>query len=403
MLLHVIARPGDCWAAMKHLLTENDEPQERRRRHVHRAIAAYRALLAADVVEQLDVPDAEGRTARLTVDLQADFALNQPLSTFALAAIGLLDPASETYALDVVSVIESTLENPRPVLSAQSFKARGEAVAAMKSEGIEYEERMELLEDVTYPQPLAELLDAAYETYRRGHPWVADHELKPKSIARDLYERSMTFVEYVSFYQLARSEGLVLRYLADAYKALRQTVPEEARDEALGDLIVWLGELVRQVDSSLLDEWEELLNPTEPGRRPTGSVLDERPPPVTANERAFRVLVRNAMFRRVELVARRRFAELGELDGESGWDFEMWADAVAPYFEQHGTLNTGADARGPQLLIIDSDSRPGFWLVRQIFDDPAGNHDWGISAEVDLAASDDAGVAVVTVTAVDEL
>jgi hypothetical protein len=262
---------------------------------------------------------------------------------------------------------------------------------------------MELLEDVSYPQPLAELLDAAYETYRRGHPWVGDHELKPKSIARDLYERSMTFVEYVSFYQLARSEGLVLRYLADAYKALRQTVPEEARDEALGDLIVWLGELVRQVDSSLLDEWEELLNPTEPARRPTGNVLDERPPPVTANERAFRVLVRNAMFRRVELVARRRFTELGELDGESGWDFEMWADAVAPYFEQHGSLNAGADARGPHLLIIDRESRPGFWLVRQIFDDPAGNHDWGIGAEVDLAASDDAGVAVVTVTAVDEL
>ena len=401
MLLNVIARPGDCYAAMRHLLSDNDEPRERQRHHVRRAIAAYRALLAAGVVEPLVEPDAQGRTARLMVDLQADFALNQPLSTFALASVGLLDPVSPTYALDVVSVIESTLENPRPVLQAQQFKARGEAVAAMKADGIEYEERMELLDDVTYPQPLAELLHGAYETYRRGHPWVADHELRPKSIARDLYQASMTFTEYVAFYGLARSEGLVLRYLADAYKALRQTVPEEARTEELGDLIVWLGELVRQVDSSLLDEWEELRNPTEPDRCPTARALDDRPPPVTANVRAFRVLVRNAMFRRIELVARRRFGELGELDGGSGWDAEMWADAVEPYFATHTTLGTSADARGPKLLIIDV--QPGTWMVRQIFDDPAGDHDWGISAEVNLAASDDAGVAVVTVIAVDEL
>ena len=401
MLLNVIARPGDCYAAMRHLLSDNDEPRERQRHHVRRAIAAYRALLAAGVVEPLVEPDAQGRTARLMVDLQADFALNQPLSTFALASVGLLDPVSPTYALDVVSVIESTLENPRPVLQAQQFKARGEAVAAMKADGIEYEERMELLDDVTYPQPLAELLHGAYETYRRGHPWVADHELRPKSIARDLYQASMTFTEYVAFYGLARSEGLVLRYLADAYKALRQTVPEEARTEELGDLIVWLGELVRQVDSSLLDEWEELRHPTEPDRRPTARALDDRPPPVTANVRAFRVLVRNAMFRRIELVARRRFGELGELDGGSGWDAEVWADAVEPYFATHTTLGTSADARGPKLLIIDV--QPGTWMVRQIFDDPAGDHDWGISAEVNLAASDDAGVAVVTVIAVDEL
>src|SRR5204863_5820773 len=153
----------------------------------------------------------------------------------------------------------------------------------MKAEGIEYEQRLELLEDVTHPKPLADLLDDAYEMYRRGHPWVADHELAPKSVARDMYERAMTFVEYVTFYGLSRSEGLVLRYLADAYKALRQTVPEDARDEELADIIEWLGELVRQVDSSLLDEWERLRNPADevPAARP-----GEQPPPVTGNPRA---------------------------------------------------------------------------------------------------------------------
>src|ERR1700752_810100 len=151
MLLNVISRPGNAFAAMKHLLTDNHEDRAAQRRHISRAIAIYRALLAGGVVERLDSPDADGRWVRLTVDLQADFALNQPLSPFALAAIELLDREAPVYALDVLSVIESTLDDPRQILSAQQFKARGEAVAAMKAEGIEYDTRMDLLEDVTYP------------------------------------------------------------------------------------------------------------------------------------------------------------------------------------------------------------------------------------------------------------
>ncbi len=399
MLLNVVERPGDAFVAMRRLLTDNHEDRPAQIRHIRRAIAIYRALLAAGVVERLAEPDEQGRTVRLTVDLQLDFALNQPLSPFALAAVELLDRASPTYALDVLSVIESTLDNPRQVLSAQQFKARGEAVQQMKADGIEYEERMALLESVTYPQPLAELLEHAYEIYRQGHPWVADYELAPKSVARDLFERSMTFTEYVAYYGLARSEGLVLRYLADAYKALRQTVPEEARTEELTDLIEWLGELVRQVDSSLLDEWERLRDP-DAAPVPTGR-LDEAPPPVTANARAFGVLVRNALFRRVELAARQRWWELGDLDGADGWDAEAWAKALEPYFGEHAEIGTGANARGPDLLVVDR--RPDRWRVRQIIDDPAGDHDWGISAEVDLAASDEAGTAVLKVTAVGQL
>ena len=271
MVLNVIARPGDPVAAMRRLLTENHDDERTQRRHIRRAIAIYRSLLAGGVIERLDEPEPDGRTIRLTVDLPPNFALNQELSPLALGALELLDRESPTYALDVVSVIESILDDPRQVLSAQRFKARGEAVAAMKSEGIEYDERMELLADVTHPRPLAELLDAAYEIYKRGHPWVADYEMRPKSVVRDMFERAMNFVEYVGFYQLARSEGLVLRYLADAYRTLRQTVPEAARTEELDDIIEWLGELVRQVDSSLLDEWEQLRAGTDDdgaGRRP---------------------------------------------------------------------------------------------------------------------------------------
>ncbi|GAB3682179.1 DEAD/DEAH box helicase [Saccharopolyspora tripterygii] len=397
MLLNVINRPGDAFAAMRRLLEDNHEDRPTQRKHILRAIAIYRALLAADVVEQLDTPDEQGRRVRVTVDLQFDFALNQPLSPFALAAIELLGTDSPTYSLDVLSVIESTLDNPRQVLAQQQFKARGEAVAQMKADGIEYDERMELLEEITHPKPLEELLEAAYETYRKGHPWVGEHELSPKSVARDMYERAMNFVEFVNHYGLARSEGLVLRYLADVYKALRHTVPDDAKTEELTDIIEWLGELVRQVDSSLLDEWEKL-------RHPGDDAVQAAPPEperVTRNLRAFRVQVRNALFRRVELASLRRYDQLGELDAEEGWDAEAWADALDDYFAEHDEIGIGPDARGPQMLMITEESDR--WLVRQIFADPAEDHDWGISAEVDLAASDEAGSAVVRITDVGEL
>ena len=305
---------------------------------------------------------------RLTVDLQDDFALNQPLSPLALAAIELLDRESPEYPLDVLSVIEATLDDPRQVLAAQLFKARGEAVAAMKADGIEYDERMELLEAVTYPQPLADLLEAAYDIYRQGHPWVADHELAPKSVARDMYERAMTFTEYVGFYGLARCEGLVLRYLADAYKALRQTVPEEARTEELDrpDRVAR-----RAGPPGRLQPDRRVGAAAQPGGRGRCAVVDDRPPAVTGNQRAFRVLVRNALFRRVELAALRRYDELGALDAEAGWDAEAWAEALEPYFAEHDEIGTGPDARGPALLIIDRAAGTAGWCGRSSTTRPA--------------------------------
>jgi hypothetical protein len=216
-------------------------------------------------------------------------------------------------------------------------------------------------------------------------------------VVRDMYERALTFTEYVGFYGLTRSEGLVLRYLADTYKALRQTVPDDAKTEELTDLIEWLGEIVRQVDSSLIDEWERLRNPLDSD----SSVAEARPATVTSNIRAFRVLVRNALFQRVRLAALGHYAELGDLDASGGWDQDAWAEVLEAYFDVHDEIGTGPEARGPGLLIMDQ--QPGQWVVRQIFDDPAGDHDWGISAVVDLADSDEAGTAVVRITEVGQL
>ncbi|MFW6693333.1 DEAD/DEAH box helicase [Streptomyces sp. MAR4 CNX-425] len=402
MLLSVIARPGNAFSAMRRLLEDNHEPRRKQLRHIRRAIAIYRSLLDGGVVEQLDEPDAQGRIVRLTVDLQSDFALQQPLSTFALAAFDLLDPESPSYALDMVSVVESTLDDPRQILAAQQNKARGEAVAQMKADGVEYEERMERLMDIGYPRPLEELLSHAYGLYRKSHPWVGDHPLSPKSVIRDMYERAMTFGEFVSFYELARTEGIVLRYLASAFKALDHTVPDERKSEDFEDIVAWLGEMVRQVDSSLLDEWEQLANPAEETAEEALEHADQVRP-VTTNARAFRVLVRNALFRRVELAALDDADELGALDEESGWDAERWGEALDAYWEEYEDIGTGPDARGPRLLRIEEDPQHALWRVRQTFADPEGDHDWGISAEVDLTASDAEGRAVVRVTGVGPL
>ncbi|MEJ2578291.1 MAG: DUF3516 domain-containing protein [Kineosporiaceae bacterium] len=411
LVLNVLARPGDPFPALRHLIESGDEDRPAQRRHIRRAIAVVRALLAAGVVRRMPAADGTGTVLALAPDLQLDFALNQPLSPFALAAVDLLDRDSPDYPLDVLSVIEATLDNPRPVLIAQEKAARGEAVAQMKADGIGYEERMARLEEITYPRPLAELLEGALEIYRTGHPWVSDEELSPKSVARELFAQAMTFPEYIRRYGLARSEGVVLRYLADAFRALRQTIPAEARTEELLDLQEWLGELVRQVDSSLLLEWEALRDGAgaAPAAAPPTVAQDEGPPPVTANPRAFRVLVRNALFRRVELAALRRWEALGELDADSGWDADAWRTALEPYFDEHADIGTGPDARGPGLLLLDtgagpdSTAGPRIWRVRQILDDPAGDHDWGIGAEVNLAASDVAGTAVLRVDRVDRL
>ncbi len=388
MILDVVDRPGDPFEAMRRLLTDNHEPRKRQLKLIREAVGIARSLLQAGVVERLDAPEPDGRRYRLTVDLPRDFALNQPLSTFALAAIDLLDTESDSYALDVVSVIEATLEDPRQVLAAQLNKARGEAVAAMKADGIEYDERIELLDDITYPKPLEDLLDHAYEVYVQSNPWAADGRLSPKSLVREMWERAMTFREFVSVYGLTRSEGAVLRYLSDAFKALRSGVPAAARTDELTDIVEWLGELVRQVDSSLLDEWEQLTSPDQPAGV-TPEVRAAPPRPLTANERAFTAMVRNALFRRVQLFARERWDELGELDSAAGWTAQRWAEAGEAYFTEHESVGTGADARGPALLVFDR--RPDIWRVRQILDDPAGDHDWGFDAEVDLGASDESG------------
>ena len=419
MLLNVLDRPGDGCGAMRGLLTRNHDPRPQQRSHIRRAIAMYRSLLGAGVVERLDSPDSDGRLVRVTVELQADFALNQPLSPFVLAAMGNLDRDSPTYALDVLSLVESVLENPGVILSAQLHKLRAETVSRLKQQGVEYEERMAELDKLEHPKPLREFTYDLFNQYLTFHPWAADHTIRPKSVARELYERAMTFTEYVQNYGLARSEGLLLRYLSDAYKGLMQNVPEDAKTEEVFDLTEWLGETVRQVDSSLLDEWDQLRHPDDvlavaegtavpvsgrgDGRGGTGVGVGGggEPVGVTANPRAFRVMVRNELFRWVELLGRRAYGELVEREGSGDWSSERLADALAPYWDEHDAVGIDATARSGALFHLDESPLP--WSASQTLADPSGHHDWVVHAVVRPDASDEESRAVLDLVSIDRL
>ena len=432
MVLNLMERAGDPVAAMARLLERAHEPEAQRRRHVRRALEIYLSLRTAGVLTHVSSAQAaaDGRPRlRLAVDLPADFALNQPLAPFALAAMDLLNVEAPEHTVDVVSVVEATLDDPRPLLYAQQRAARGEAIAAMKAEGMDYEERMAALEEVTWPQPLAELLTPALEMYKQANPWIAEHELAPKSVVREMVENAMTFSDLISRYDLGRSEGVVLRYLTDAYRALRQVVPEEHRTPEVVELIDWLGALVRAVDSSLLDEWEALgqaqagkagevaglLDGDRPGADDSSGVErafgadEDGTVAFTRNRHAFRVAVRREMFRRVELMARDDVEALGRLDASSGWGEDRWDEVLGRYWDEYDWIGTDTSARAISLAPLDEApdetalaaagvserlrdaleaSGRQVWLATQVLEDPDGDHDWRLTALVDLAECD---------------
>ena len=395
MVMTLLDRPGDGCAEVRHLLTDNHEPRRRQRNHIRRAISIYRSLVGAGLLEVLDRPDDEGRMVRVILDLQDEFALHQPLSLWAIEAIDQLEDALPdgtgdelTHALAVLTVIESVIESPGVIIAAQVDLAKRDLLADLKSQGVEYEERMARLAEVEPPRPHKEWLYHSFDAFRVRHPWVGSDNVAPKSIVRDLFERVMTFREYIQHYGLKRSEGVLLRYLSDVYKALVQNIPDEQKTEAVLDITEWLGEVVRQVDSSLLDEWDRLRQPPDDADGP-----DVRPPladehDVTTNPRAFTVMVRNEAFRWVELLARRRYHDLPAPPGTQ----EAVATALAPYWDEFGQIMTDAEARSGSRFLYDH--RAG--TVTQILHDPDGIDEWRIAATVDRPASRDEGRAVFT-------
>ncbi|MCI2127444.1 MAG: DUF3516 domain-containing protein [Olsenella sp.] len=389
MVLAEIEQGGDAWARTHKLIEDSAQTPEEKAALSQRTDEVFATLIDAGVVERHEEED--GTTSYLlTVDLPEDFALDQPLSPFLLAAIELLDPESEAYALDLISMVEATLEDPPQILRAQEREARGAAIAAMKAEGIEYEERMELAQEVTYPKPLEDLLDAAFAEYCEKVPWASDYCLRPKSVLRDMVETASDFKTYIGRYKIARSEGTLLRYLSDAYRVLDRTIPAEKRDERLGDIVTWLRLVVRTTDSSLVDEWEGA--GVEDGAAIAAPTADE----VVHDRRGLTLLVRNALFARVRLAALGKVEELGDLDADWGYRSVVWQQALDAFHAVHEQILLDADARSSAYLDIDEkdEKTDHVWHVHQVFRDSDDDHDFGIWGDVDLDATQDEGAVV---------
>lgn len=383
MVLAEVEQGGNARARVDQLIDDSLQPDEEKVKLHVRAAEVLQTLIDAGVVVH-DV-DENGQDAySVTMDLPEDFALDQPLSPFLLAALELLDPESPEYAFDLVSMVEATLEDPRQVLRAQERKARDAAMAEMKMDGVDYDERLERIAEVTYPKPLEDLLDASFGKYCDAVPWARDYCLRPKSVLRDMLESAADFKGYIQKLGIMRYEGILLRYLSEAFRGLDRTIPEDKRTEQLKDIIAWLGLVVRSVDSSLVDEWEN-----------AGSVLDAAPPDVAGAEavvhdrRGLTVLVRNALFSRVRMAAHRDIAGLGEADGEWGFGERAWAQALDEYYEAHEEILLDADARSKAYLILNEadEEEAHVWHVRQIFHDEDGDNDFAIAADVDLDAT----------------
>jgi superfamily II RNA helicase len=388
MVLAEIEQGGDALARMHKLVEDSAQTAEQKEKLSERTDEIFATLLDAGVIT-CTTEDGHDSYSTL-VDLPDDFALDQPLSPFLLAALELLDPESPTYDMDLISMVEATLEDPHQILRAQEREARAHAIAEMKADGIEYEERMERVQEVTYPKPLEDLLSQAFAEYCKKVPWAADYELSPKSVLRDMIESASDFKSYIQRYSIARSEGTLLRYLSEAYRALDRTVPLDKRDDYLKDIISWLGLMVRSIDSSLVDEWEG--SGTEDGATVAAPSVDE----VVHDRRGLTLLVRNALFARVRLAALGKVEELGDLDADWGYRSVVWQQALDAFHADHEQILLDADARSSAYLDIDEkdEKTDHVWHVHQVFRDSDDDHDFGIWGDVDLDATQDEGAVV---------
>ena len=382
-------RPPRNFASLRDLISRCHEDDATKRQLVRQAAVLVRSLYRAGII----VLAGEGpyRVA-VAQDLQWDFSLHQALSLFALSALEELDPASPTYAVDVLTVVESILEDPDVILRRQVDRAKGRLVAQLKEEGVPYEERMERLEEVTHPKPLADFLYASFNAFRAAHPWTAGSDVSPKSIGREMFETFSGFSDYVKSYGLERSEGVLLRYLSQLYRTLDQTVPEAAKTDEVWDVLGFFRSLVGETDASLLEEWERLRHPellleekaapAAPAKKKESSWLTE----LLANPRVFAARVRAEAQLLVRALARKDWEEAAErvfADAADPWDAARFEAAMAPFFDEYGELLSGAEARLHHLTQLKP-AGPRRWEVVQALLDPQGDHTWAVFADVDL-------------------
>jgi superfamily II RNA helicase len=399
MVVNVLSREedGGCMA-LAHLVKASHERPAHKRALGRTALEMVKSLKEADI---LDIThDDEGRRRFIVnTDLGEDFSIHHALSLYMLDTAKLLTPSDPAYELDLLTLVESILENPDIILRRQLDKLKGDKVGEMKAAGVEYDDRMAELEKMDYPKPQAEFIYGTFNAFAVKHPWVKADNIRPKSIAREMYENFMSFSEYVREYALERVEGVLLRYLSDVYKALVQTVPKWARTEAVEDVTTYFGAIVRQVDASLLDEWERMKNPA--ARIELRPDTDDLEPvgsqDITKDKRGFLVLVRNEIFRFVRSIARRDYGEAARVMSAPAEVAVMGAEVreaarieaeLAPFFADHPSIRVDPEARAPKYLVVEQGDAS--WRVRQTILDPEEDNDWFFEASIDLERSREA-------------
>jgi superfamily II RNA helicase len=382
------ARRGGGYRRLLELIDACHDSDTLKRRHRRTAAACFRTLRKAGLIELVVDERARGAQVRPHTSLQRDFSLHHTLSLYLVDTLALLDPATESYPLDVLTLVEAILENPRPVLFAQLDKLKGETIDALKAQGMEYEQRIEELDKLEWPKPNREFIYDTFNAFADRHPWVGAENIAPKSVAREMLERFCSFHDYVRDYGLQRSEGVLLRYLSDAYRTLAQSVPARFVTPPLEELALDLGSLVRNVDASLLEEWEALRDGAGPAVASEGSPRP-RAPDLAADPRALAARVRTELHRLLGALARRDWEDaLLALAQRPDSDLPPWtadrlAAEMAPYYAEHKTVVTAPAARTPRHTVLHQIDRRR-WDVEQRLVDPEGDEDWAIHGHVAL-------------------
>jgi superfamily II RNA helicase len=405
MLLNVLSRPGDGCHAMQQLIARSHESPKAKKEHAKRGWQLFRSLVDRKIIEIIPASDrapADSTSSmrssklRVNIQLQDDFSMDQTLSLYLLDTIPLLDAQAPDYALDVLTVVESILENPEIVLRKQLDKVKTQKLAEMKMEGLDYNERMEELEKLEYPKPKREFIYSTFNAFADKHPWIGQENIRPKSIAREMFESFRSFADYVRDYELQRAEGILLRHLSSVHKVLLQTVPDATKNDALREMELYLGTMIRQVDSSLLDEWEKMRDPNfqraeSKEMRPPGA--EQAAKDVTRDTKAFTAAIRNRVFAMLRGLAIEDYEQalnaLSSLEAPEGvaWTQERLRESMDQFYLDHARLCLDPNARNIRHTYVNPSEDKRTWLVQQMLVDPAEHNDWVAEFEVDLAAS----------------
>ena len=376
---------GSGYRLLAELVAACHESHARKRQLRRHGASIFRSLRRAGLVQRIADIEHGGARIRVSPELQRDFSLHQSLSPYLLEVIAVLDPEHPDYAMDLLSVVEGILENPRQILAQQASRAKGELIARLKAEGVPYEERIERLDEVSHPKPLAELLYATFDIFREKHPWAGEENVRPKSIAREMWEHFDDFADFVRRYGIERSEGLLLRYLSQVHNTLVHSVPEAACTEDVLDVVGYLRAMLARVDSSLVEEWESLVDPSAPRDRAAAAPA-LRPFDLARHPKALAARIRAEMQQLVRALSQGRFEDAAGLvreDPEDRWDAARFEAALAPFLAEYGRILFDPRARLAEHTAI-APAGPRRWTVQQTLLDPAGDDLWAVIGEVDL-------------------